>query len=93
VIGPYICFEDIDSKTDDGNNRIQNLLQQKFILQRAFFEDSTKKVNPRAVLESYTFSSNIINTIQLPSEIEFKLLQSFGINVNEDNDNIIDTDL
>ena len=58
-----------------------------------FLKIQLKKVNPRAVLESNTFSSNIINTIPLPSAIEFELFQSFGINVNEDNDNIIDTDL
>ena len=71
----------------------QNLLQQKFILQRPFFEDSTKEVNPRSVLEFNDYCSNIIKTIPLPTSIEFDLFQSFGINIDEENDDIVDIDL
>jgi hypothetical protein len=69
------------------------LLQYKFVLQRPFFEDSTKNVNPRAVKECNAFFNNIIDTIALPSSIEFELFQSFGKNVIDEHENLIDVDL
>ena len=69
------------------------MLQQKFILQRPFFEDSTKEVNRRSVLEFNDYCSNIIKTIPLPTSIEFDLFQSFGKNVDEEHEDLIDRDL
>ena len=69
------------------------MLQSKFVLQRPFFEDSTKNVNPRALIECNDFFLNIINTITLPTSIEFELFQSFGKNVEEAHEDLIDTDL
>lgn len=93
MIGPYICFEDIDSKVEDGPITRQHLLQSKFVLQRPFLEDSTKNVNPRAVNEFNEFCSNIITFISLPSSIEFDLFQSFSKNVDEEHEDLIDRDL
>jgi hypothetical protein len=69
------------------------LLQYKFVLQRPFFEDSTKNVNPRAVIECNAFFNNIIDTITLPTSIEFELFQSFGKNVIDEHEDLIDVDL
>ena len=55
----------------DGPITKHHLLQSKFVLQRSFFEDSTKKVNPRAVMECNDFFLNIINMINLPTSLEF----------------------
>ena len=69
------------------------MLQYKFVLQRPFFEDSTKNVNPRAVKECNAFFNNIINMINLPTSLEFELFQSFGTNVDEAHEDLIDIDL
>ena len=69
------------------------MLQYKFVLQRPFFEDSTKNVNPRAVKECNAFFNNIINMINLPTSLEFELFQSFGKNVDEAHEDLIDIDL
>jgi hypothetical protein len=71
------------------------MLKQKFIIQRSFFEDSTKNVSARAVQEFNEFCNNIIQTIPLPSPLEFSLFKSFGI-VNEaliDEDVEVDIDI
>ena len=72
------------------------MLKQKFILQRSFFDDSTKNVSDRAVNEFNQTCKNIFDLIPLPTSIEFSLFKSFGI-VNdgdlEDNVDEIDIDL
>ena len=96
IVGPYIAFEDIDSRIEDGTITQRLMLKQKFILQRSFFDDSTKNVSDRAVNEFKQTCKNIFDLIPLPTSLEFSLFKSFGI-VNDDDleDNVdeIDTDL
>jgi hypothetical protein len=69
------------------------MLQRKFIIQRSFFEDSTKGVSDRAVKEFNNYSQNVIDTIPFPSAKEFELFQCFGIVDNNDDLNVVDTDI
>jgi len=96
IVGPYIAFEDIDSRIEDGTITQRLMLKQKFILQRSFFDDSTKNVSDRAVSEFNQTCKNIFDLIPLPTSLEFSLFKSFGI-VNdgdlEDNVDEIDIDV
>lgn len=89
MVGPYIAFEDIDHKVEELNITRRTLLKQKFILQRSFFEDSTKNISHRVVDECNRYFQNIIDTIPLPTPIEFELFKSFGI-IDDTQENVLD---